>query len=400
VYLLLALLLFSQDKGMDQLIEQLRSDSARDRTEAREELKRAGKAAIPALEKAGRDADPNLAQEARQLLEVIRAAPAIKAFARIEDTLRKAKTIRVSYKGEGDSAKGKSTSEGRVCLTRENRARVMSVTTSPYGALSPKIISDGVTLSMPLGEDDPDKRITPKNLSDLIAAALARIGVGDAFMNIRRASMGEPPGYVWTADDLWKVTDLTEGADEGAFKTLTYKVKPEDRDIPLSAKLWYDPVSDKIKKRTMTFDDGTTKWSSTERYEEVAFDAEIPEGTFTFTAEELAQMDMNVWGAKMFLSAIGEVLEKYRADTGAYPGTKEGLGALLECPPGTNGWKGPYLRGPELPKDHWGNAFSYQCPGSRNPKSFDLVSCGPDGKVGTKDDIFLSPRKPEDEKRK
>jgi hypothetical protein len=37
--------------------------------------------------------------------------------------------------------------------------------------------------------------------------------------------------------------------------------------------------------------------------------------------------------------------------------------------------------------DPWGNPFIYEYPGKRNPYGFDLMSMGPDGRVGGGDDI-------------
>jgi len=52
---------------------------------------------------------------------------------------------------------------------------------------------------------------------------------------------------------------------------------------------------------------------------------------------------------------------------------------------GATNWHGPYLA--KVPHDIWGKNFVYEYPGKHNPDSYDLTSCGPDGKAGTKDDI-------------
>lgn len=40
-----------------------------------------------------------------------------------------------------------------------------------------------------------------------------------------------------------------------------------------------------------------------------------------------------------------------------------------------------------LKKDPWGNAYIYEKPGKKHPKSYDIYSLGPDGQKGTEDDI-------------
>ena len=83
---------------------------------------------------------------------------------------------------------------------------------------------------------------------------------------------------------------------------------------------------------------------------------------------------------------IGIALGKYEVDTGSYPPTIPGLNALMKAPEGVTNWHGPYFE-KEIPPDPWGHNFIYICPGIHNPQDYDLSSRGPDGFVGTDDDI-------------
>ena len=85
------------------------------------------------------------------------------------------------------------------------------------------------------------------------------------------------------------------------------------------------------------------------------------------------------------ISSFTTVLDAFKVDTGFYPPTQPGLSALLSNSSASMGWKGPYLK--ELPKDPWGNEYYYEYPGRLNPSSYDLISGGLDGKVGSEDDI-------------
>ena len=80
-------------------------------------------------------------------------------------------------------------------------------------------------------------------------------------------------------------------------------------------------------------------------------------------------------------------LDLYEVDNGGYPGSSQGLKALVEKPGSSTNWNGPYLKSRAVPKDPWGNEYIYVCPGSRNPEWYDLSSMGPDGKKDTDDDI-------------
>lgn len=78
-----------------------------------------------------------------------------------------------------------------------------------------------------------------------------------------------------------------------------------------------------------------------------------------------------------------DALELYHIDTGTYPGTEEGLGALLVRPAlaaVSPNCRGPYLEGSEISRDPWGNPYRYRSPGEHG--AFDLFSYGADGKEG------------------
>ena len=86
------------------------------------------------------------------------------------------------------------------------------------------------------------------------------------------------------------------------------------------------------------------------------------------------------------LDLIRSALEQYHADYGAYPPTTYGL-HILTIPLHSRGGNtyGPYVNIP-IPTDPWGNTYVYRNPGE-NGTAYDLLSCGPDGKAGTSDDL-------------
>jgi general secretion pathway protein G len=86
------------------------------------------------------------------------------------------------------------------------------------------------------------------------------------------------------------------------------------------------------------------------------------------------------------MSNLKIALGVFETDTGRYPTTAEGIEALLVCPAGLNGtWRGPYVR--RVPLDGWGHPLFYCYPGATDPASYDLISAGADGVLGTADDI-------------
>ena len=83
--------------------------------------------------------------------------------------------------------------------------------------------------------------------------------------------------------------------------------------------------------------------------------------------------------------AFGTALDLYKADNGSYPLTKDGLQALVVKPGATlTNWH-EYID--RVPPDSWGRGYIYECPGRHNTNSYDLISAGPDGRVGTADDL-------------
>jgi general secretion pathway protein G len=93
--------------------------------------------------------------------------------------------------------------------------------------------------------------------------------------------------------------------------------------------------------------------------------------------------------AQTQISTFGTALDAYEVDTGRYPSGGDGLVYLLSPPGDVSGWRGPYLKN-DIPLDPWGVPYAYEYPGRNNPAGYDLISAGPDGQIGTADDISNS----------
>lgn len=76
----------------------------------------------------------------------------------------------------------------------------------------------------------------------------------------------------------------------------------------------------------------------------------------------------------------------YQLDIGTYPTNEQGLQALREAPPDLadpTKWTGPYAK-KDIPVDPWSNEYIYELLGANQ---FKISSAGPDGQVGTEDDV-------------
>src|SRR5262245_13620927 len=90
--------------------------------------------------------------------------------------------------------------------------------------------------------------------------------------------------------------------------------------------------------------------------------------------------------AQSQIATFGTALDAFEVDNGYYPKGKNGLNDLVQQPRDAQNWRGPYLKG-DVPLDPWTHPYIYECPGKMNPTSYDLMSMGPDGRVGGDDDI-------------
>jgi general secretion pathway protein G len=84
--------------------------------------------------------------------------------------------------------------------------------------------------------------------------------------------------------------------------------------------------------------------------------------------------------AKVQIEDLGSTLDMYKLDLGTYPGSEEGLKALIASPDNAARWNGPYLRKSKIPLDPWQHEYHYASPGEHG--KFDLFSLGADGKDG------------------
>jgi general secretion pathway protein G len=88
--------------------------------------------------------------------------------------------------------------------------------------------------------------------------------------------------------------------------------------------------------------------------------------------------------AKMDIAALETALKLYKLDSGIYPGTEQGLQALVQRPESgviPKKWRqGGYLEKGKVPKDPWGNDYIYLSPGLKG--ELDIISYGADGVPG------------------
>jgi general secretion pathway protein G len=85
--------------------------------------------------------------------------------------------------------------------------------------------------------------------------------------------------------------------------------------------------------------------------------------------------------AKLQIESFSTSLDLFYLDTGRYPTTSEGLGALVQRPADVAVWNGPYLKDGRVPSDPWGHSYQYKSPVEHTPP-YEILSLGPDGREG------------------
>ncbi|MBI1784348.1 type II secretion system major pseudopilin GspG [Candidatus Sumerlaeota bacterium] len=95
--------------------------------------------------------------------------------------------------------------------------------------------------------------------------------------------------------------------------------------------------------------------------------------------------EAKIAATKAQMSSAKTALLAYEMRVGNFPSTNEGLQALVSKPSGVEAdvWQ---KQMDTMPKDAWGKPFQYAFP-SEHGMDFDLSSAGPDGQIGTQDDI-------------
>ena len=91
--------------------------------------------------------------------------------------------------------------------------------------------------------------------------------------------------------------------------------------------------------------------------------------------------------AAVDIQQLESALEMYKLKSNTFPTTEQGLDALVSAPnidPVPRNYpEGGFIK--RLPEDPWGNPYQLLSPGEMG--KIDIFSMGPDGEVGTEDDI-------------
>jgi len=203
------------------------------------------------------------------VVALLQSETAEETFKHLEESLVQAKSVRI--KGQLDIAMGgqKMTGSGILLLKKENKARI-----SLTGAKgNPWSVSDGTKVTVDPRQAGLDSATfdAPKALNSRVATAFVRWGFVDLADLPRRIKV-----FDTDPTQRMKLSDFKFGEKDGDLRTLTFVLT--DGDAPVDIKIWIDPKTLALKKRSVSIPKMNATF--TETYEEFTLNGEIPDDSF------------------------------------------------------------------------------------------------------------------------
>ena len=224
---------------------------------------------------------------------LLQDAAAVEAYRKIEESLRKAKSVTLTWTWEVRPWASKAwEGSGTLLLKSGDKANLSLKFENPGGEHRLRLVSDGSFLKYTFEPPDRDHlkivhEATPRNIMDDLGIVrfgpfegTQYAGVMDIYLrggDLDRSVRGS-----------LKLTAFKLGEDDKGAKRLTYSIMRWKEDQS-EVKLWYDALSHKPLKRQIRHefwpvgDNGKTH---TESIEQFTLDAGIPDEKFTLPAEK------------------------------------------------------------------------------------------------------------------
>jgi len=206
-------------------------------------------------------------------------------FNKIEEAIQKAKTLSFKYKFELAVNGQKRTTQGNgaVILKEGSKFNVTGALVGTGPKVGFELVSDGAKMVRARFGADPPTDL-PSNMNRLMAIQIARLGVAKAFF-FPSVQDGEKDKKEETdLKNIFKMSGLKSGEDDQDGKTLTYTLKVLHELGSADVKVWYDPKTFKLLKRTLGVREhleSPVGATLVETYEEFTLNVDVPDGTFT-----------------------------------------------------------------------------------------------------------------------
>lgn len=264
-----------QEPTAEELVRKLTSDSVEERDQAARELKKRGEAALPALEKASREKNGEVAARARELLDPLYGELGKEMQKKFEETVLKAKSLKVRFKYEGKGPRGDLGSgkgSGTLFLKEGGLVRFEMTSTVLEEEHHVLIVSNGKRLVATMDSAPPFTKDAPKDMYTLFGMGLARGGV--VVMTSRQEAQ-DPREFL-------RIEAPRAGpGGEGEERSLIYRILLSGTEEAADVKLWFEAKSLKGHRRRVVLrkkEEIVTTFEET--YEEFSVNPELSDELF------------------------------------------------------------------------------------------------------------------------
>ena len=214
---------------------------------------------------------------------------ALRAFREIEKRIMGAKAARVAFATEmrmkGPNLDVAVSYKGTFLLKAGNKLNIRLKATRDGAEHKQRLLSDGKQVDGNMVGIGNRLANPPKTLHDCARISLARTGI---MAGTTLAAMGLH--FLGTGENDLKESfvpyEFAMVKAEGGLRVLSYKLDVSGLPGAATVKLWYDPKTYGLAKRTLSWKDETSEGSFTETYSEYTLDPDILDKDFAIPAEK------------------------------------------------------------------------------------------------------------------
>ena len=280
----------------DRLIQMLGAEDLPKREESAAALRKLGRPALPALEKAAADPDPEVARRVRDLLQAIRR-DFLRAVEERFDGARPARLrsrYRVEFRDGGDACHIEGTCALDLAPGRRLSLRLARLDSRDGPDPPVRITADGRRLQHADEDRGTSSIDVPEHLHAELAQALGRCGVV-AWAVVSGYVRGRQNPDAESLEDLCRVMgrlallDVREGPPEDGKAVLLCRLAQDDRAaLALESTLVYDEKMGALVRRTTVVREGAAAITVRETYETTTVGDARPGALFDLQAIEQA----------------------------------------------------------------------------------------------------------------
>jgi hypothetical protein len=296
-FILTAVLIF-QERSIEQLVEELDSDSAESREVATVELIKRGEKALLKLQLSMKAASPESRRRIQRVLESIADNSAEELLKKLEKKLLDARSFSLSYTSESVVDTSETTvtvkSKGALFIKFPNKLLAEEQETILRGGegqpliAKSQFVSNGGKMRLKIHARESKELKPPANMIKFLAGNVSRLGAFGVQDALRFAYLKETPNRLdRDPQKIYTRSAAKAGEKEGIANTLTFSITGEMAQYAtVTVKLWIDPERLTLLKRsqeTQAVGGEVRHGKIMETYEDFSIDCDISDEKFELT---------------------------------------------------------------------------------------------------------------------